>query len=126
MAGRYRTTGNQKFHLFLLNGGNFIPLPDFPGAAQMAPTSVAGNHSGLNGNGDVVTTYCDSTPVQNNNFNANMLSNVHGLLLRGGMYSPIDFPGALGTTAFGINDSGVVVGCYVDETGSLHGFLRLP
>jgi uncharacterized membrane protein len=126
MAGRYRTTGNEKFHLFLLSGGNFIPLPDFAGAAQMAPTSVAGNHSGLNGNGDVVTTYCDSTPVQNNNFNANMLSNMHGLLLSGGLYTTIDFPSALGTTAFGINDSGVVVGCYVDATGSLHGLLRAP
>jgi hypothetical protein len=126
MAGRYRTTGNEKFHLFVLSGGNFLPLPDFAGAAQMAPTSVAGNHSGFNGNGDLVTAYCDSTPVQKNNFNANMLSSMHGLLLSGGVYAPIDFPGAQGTAAFGINDSGVIVGCYVDPSGSLHGFLRSP
>lgn len=126
IAGRYRTSGNEKFHLFLLSGGNFIPLPDFPGAAQMAPTVPSSNHSGLNGNGDLVTSYCDSTPVQNNNLNANMFSNLHGLLMSGGVYTSIDFPGANGTAAFGINDSGVIVGCFADPTGSLHGFLRLP
>jgi len=126
MAGRYRTSGNEKFHLFLLSGGNFIPLPDFPGAAQMAPTVPSANHSGLNGNGDLVTSYCDSTPVQNNNLNANMFSNLHGLLLSGGVYTTIDFPDAKGTAAFGINDNGVVVGCYVSANGSLHGFMRSP
>jgi uncharacterized membrane protein len=126
IAGRYRTSGNEKFHVFLLSDGNFIPLPDFPGAAQMAPTVPSANHSGLNGNGDLATSYCDSTPVQNNNLNANMLSNLHGLLLSGGLYTTIDFPGANGTAAFGINDSGVIVGCYADPTGSFHGFLRLP
>jgi uncharacterized membrane protein len=126
IAGRYRTSGNEKFHVFLLSGGNFIPSPDFPGAAQMAPTVASGNHSGFNGNGDLVTSYCDSTPVQNNNLNANALSNLHGLLLSAGVYTTIDFPNATGTFAFGINDLGVIVGGYADSSGSLHGFLRLP
>ena len=34
------------------------------------------------------------------------------------------FPGALETVANGINASGQVVGTYVAEDGSVHGFLR--
>jgi uncharacterized membrane protein len=126
IAGRYRTSGNEKFHLFLFSGGNFLALPDFAGAAQMAPTVPSSNHSGFNGNGDLATSYCDSTPVQNNNLNANMFSNLHGLLLSGGIYTPIDFPGATGTLAFGINDGGAIVGCYLDPSTGIHGFLRTP
>jgi probable HAF family extracellular repeat protein len=34
-----------------------------------------------------------------------------------------DFPGALQTRAFGINDAGEIVGEYVDSNGRIHGFL---
>lgn len=37
-------------------------------------------------------------------------------------YMTIDFPGSMGTFAFGINDAGQIVGEYVDATGA-HGFL---
>ncbi len=37
-------------------------------------------------------------------------------------YTTIDYPGAVGTWAEGINDTGQVVGCYQDGTG-IHGFL---
>jgi probable HAF family extracellular repeat protein len=35
----------------------------------------------------------------------------------------IDFPGAVGTLASGINDAGAVVGRYTDSSGTNHGFL---
>jgi probable HAF family extracellular repeat protein len=37
-------------------------------------------------------------------------------------YTPIDYPGALGTSANGINDYGVIVGQFIDAIG-VHGFV---
>ena len=126
IVGRYQSSGNEKFHLFLLSGGNFIAIGDFAEAAQMSPTSVCSHHSGLNGAGDIVTAYADGTPVQKNSFNANMLGNLHGLLLSGGVYTPLDFPSAIATVAFGLNDGGQIVGSYQDAGGRFHGYVRTP
>lgn len=38
-------------------------------------------------------------------------------------YTSIDYPGAIGTYPYGINDSGQIVGCYSDGSGNVHGFL---
>jgi len=38
-------------------------------------------------------------------------------------FTNVDYPGALWTTAFKINDSGQVVGQYADTSGTRHGFL---
>ncbi len=40
-----------------------------------------------------------------------------------GTYTVFDVPGATGTYANGINDSGQIVGSYVDVAGRFHGFL---
>ena len=104
-----------------------MALPDYAGASQMAPTSVCGHHSGMNGAGDIVTAFADSTPVQyNGGFNQNTLDSLHGLLRSGGVYTTIDFPGARGTLAYGINDDGAIVGAYQDSSGRFHGYVRLP
>lgn len=127
IAGRYRSSGDDKFHLFLWTDGNFVTVPDFAGAAQMSPTSLCSHHSGMNGAGDIVTAYFDGTPAQHNGgFNQNSLDSLHGLLLSNGVYTPIDFPGARGTVAYGINDSGVIVGAYQDAGGRFHAYLRTP
>jgi len=127
IAGRYRTSGSKKFHLFLWTDGNFVSLPDYADAAQMAPTSLYSRHGGMNGAGAIVTGYCDAKPVQQNgSFNDNMLSNAHGLLWSGGVYTPIDFPDAKFTVAYGINDGGAIVGGYQDANGAIHGYLRMP
>jgi hypothetical protein len=39
-------------------------------------------------------------------------------------FTSLDFPGALATKAFGINDSGQIVGTYRDASGMDHGFIR--
>src|SRR5260370_20998621 len=41
----------------------------------------------------------------------------------GTTFTAIDFPGAVSTRAFGINDKGRVVGRYQDSGGNVHGFL---
>jgi probable HAF family extracellular repeat protein len=127
IVGRYRTSGDEKFHLFLWSEGGFVPIPDFAGAAQMSPTSVCGHHSGMNGAGDIVTAYVDSTPAQHSGgFNQNMLDGLHGLLWSGGVYTPINVPDARATASYGINDHGVIVGVYQDLQGRFHGYVRTP
>jgi probable HAF family extracellular repeat protein len=47
----------------------------------------------------------------------------HGFLDTGGSFTQIDVPGATDTTAFGINDTGQIVGAFFDSAGVAHGFL---
>ena len=47
----------------------------------------------------------------------------HGFLDAGGTFSPIDFPGAIHTVAYGINATGDIVGYYIDAASIPHGFL---
>ena len=50
----------------------------------------------------------------------------HGFLLdTSGSFTTIDVPGSTSTGVFGINNSGQIVGRYVDSTG-VHGFLATP
>ncbi len=51
-----------------------------------------------------------------------LTAGAHEGLLR---FSPIDFPGAAATTAFGINERGEVVGSYRDSSNRTHGFVRV-
>ena len=49
---------------------------------------------------------------------------IRGFLLDKGTFTAIDFPGAAGTTALGINARGQIVGMYVtQDTGAEHGFV---
>ncbi len=50
----------------------------------------------------------------------------HGFLYRGGSYFSVDVPGALRTDAYGVNDSGQIVGSYVDANFIGHGFIATP
>ena len=47
----------------------------------------------------------------------------HGFLLRNGRFTTIDFPGAVATVAWGINNSGQVVGAQTDSKGAMHGYV---
>jgi len=38
-------------------------------------------------------------------------------------FKEVKFPGAAGTTAYGVNNSGVIVGQYYDQNGVFHGFM---
>jgi len=107
IVGAYRITPPR--HALLIRNGQYIPL---------APASVLGgvNFSDafkINDRGDVVGDYDDGA--------------THGFLLRRGTVTTLDFPGADVTLAFGVNQSGVVVGEWdvLDAQGNLlayHGF----
>lgn len=124
IAGRYESASDDKWHIYRLSSSGFVPVADFPGAAQSSPPGYA-EVGGFNLQGDIVSSYCSSTPCQNI-FNPTVVANVHGFLLSRGVYSSIDFPAARGTVSFGINDGDDIVGAYEDASGVIHGYLRTP
>jgi uncharacterized membrane protein len=80
---------------------------DDPGVTTTATTAW-----GINSRGDVVGEYFDARGR-------------HGFLRRNGVFTPIDFPGAL-TSARGINAGGEIVGVYrypTEPPVNAHGFL---
>ena len=50
----------------------------------------------------------------------------HSYVKHGDSFSSFDFPGSMGTGAFGINSAGDIVGKYFAADGSTHGFLAEP
>jgi uncharacterized membrane protein len=109
IVGGYRVVP-QPPHALLIKGGQFVPID---------PASVLGMHFSQafknNDRGDVVGQY-----VGNDGF-------THGFLLHKGVLTTLDFPTATNTYAFGINESGTIVGGWdiFDSSGNLlvqHGF----
>jgi uncharacterized membrane protein len=108
IVGSYRITPPR--HALVITGGQYIPL---------APTTVLGtNYSEAfksNDRGDVVGQYLGDDGFS------------HGFLLSNGTVTTLDFPGASDTAAYGINESGTVVGQWdlADADGNtlvVHGF----
>src|SRR5262249_7946957 len=68
---------------------------------------------GVNNAGQIVGSYIDSS------------NHLHGFLLSGGVYPPLDDPlaGSSGTAANAINASGQIVGRYTDAANHVHGYL---
>jgi 6-phosphogluconolactonase (cycloisomerase 2 family)/uncharacterized membrane protein len=109
IVGSYRIV--QPRHALLIKAGKFIPL---------APQTVLGtNYSEafkINSHGDIVGQYAGNNGL------------FHGFLLRNGNLTTLSFPGASDTYAFGINNSGIVVGYWdlLNSVGGVvayHGFM---
>lgn len=109
IVGSYRITPPR--HALLIQNGQFIPL---------APETILGAYYSeaykTNDRGDVVGV------VQGDD------GFLHGFLLRDGVLTALDFPGANETLATGINESGTVVGYWniYDPDGNIstqHGFI---
>ena len=103
---------------FLLRGGIYYRFA-IPGVAFTQPTKI-------NNRGQIVgftATSASGDPTQDD---------LHGFLLRTGIYgafTPIDFPGAPITVAFGINDRGQIVGAYQNPAAVPNGQrspMRMP
>lgn len=116
MVGRYCDTRNcagpDVQHGFLSRSGKYAKL-DYP----ISGTSLA--PEGINNLGQVVGGYCPSSTACTGGISP---SN-HAFLLVGSFYTTLDYPGATGTQANAINDSGSIVGFYEDTSATLHGYL---
>jgi uncharacterized membrane protein len=111
IVGTYRILATPARHALLIRRGQYLPL---------APSTLLGTDYSeafkSNDRGDVVGQY-----IGDDGF-------FHGFLLSKGVVTTLDFPAASDTYAFGINQSGVVVGYWdlLDALGNVlatHGFV---
>src|SRR5579863_1321491 len=105
IVGFYQDTSG-KLHGFMLNGKKVTTIDDPKGTATECL------HINANGAPSIVGYYTssNSTPV--------------GFLYQNGTFKDIPGPaGATGSYAYGINDSGLIVGAYKDSNGATHGYL---
>jgi probable HAF family extracellular repeat protein len=110
IVGLYYT--GKRYHGFVLSGGAYTSI-DFPGAQSTRA-------NGINTAGDIVGSYYDNN---SDSTGANTGSKGHGFLLRAGVLTAIDFPGADFTDAWRINDNGQILGRYKSGNGNFHIFL---
>jgi uncharacterized membrane protein len=99
--------GASPFVGFLWNGGVFTTISD-PNVAPGESTAPFG----INNKGDIAGMYYNGQ--------------YHGYLLSGGSYITVDYPGANGTIAGGVNSVRQIVGQFLDSYGAWHGFLATP
>jgi probable HAF family extracellular repeat protein len=108
-AGAYQA---ETYQGFVETGGVYTPT-NYPGAAE---TYV----SGINDRGQIVGAgnfFSDACSQGSS-------SSSQSFVETGGVYTPINYPGAIQTFASGINDRGQVVGYFVDSSGAEHGFVE--
>jgi hypothetical protein len=109
ILGRYKSSTDGSFHMFLFAHGSFSTVPDVPNGIATASSNYSSG--GLTEAGDIVGDYSDATPIFKDFKGLGKTSgNLHGFLLSGGVYTTIDFPGANSTGAWGVNSSGYIAG----------------
>jgi probable HAF family extracellular repeat protein len=99
-------------HGFLYSRGKYTKL-DYPATG----TSLAAE--GINNLGEVVGGYCPGSAT----CPLGLSPSNHAFLLHHGVFTTLDYPGAIATLAYAINDSGSMVGYYEDSSTRLHGYL---
>jgi hypothetical protein len=102
VLGTYGFVVEGPYHAFILDQGTYTSF-DYPGMETDARA--------LNASGNLVGV-----------FNQGGVTSPHGFLKFGENYTQIDFPGALGTETWGLNDAGTISGNYYDAVG-IHGFI---
>jgi uncharacterized membrane protein len=116
VGGYSEWSGDQALgvHGFMLDTGTFTPI-DFPVPTPRAHILVT-YASGINDAGDIVGGYNED----------DLYETRRGFLLRNGVYTTFDVPGAGFTDIFAINNTGGMAGEYLDFDGLIYGFLFSP
>lgn len=105
---------SQVFHGFVREPDGSFVLYDAPDAGTQAGGGTGGQ-GGINKDGTVAGAYFGTD------------NNPHGYTrAKDGTFTEFDAPGSIATYPFGINDSGVTTGFFIDQYGVFHGFLRTP
>lgn len=113
-AGQFYDYTVQRRRGYIINGGDRLNF-DVPGSNM----TVAWD---MNAPGDIVG-------VWGNNPDPLTMDGIpfHGFMRdRRGNFIDIEYPGSIDTHVFGINDSGAIVGSYVDHDNNIHGFIARP
>lgn len=113
IVGDWSSNGNFFVHGYTLHNGQFTSF-DFPDARLTASREI-------NASGQMVGIY-QSKLLSGGTSNP---GREHGFVIVGGSYSGFDFPGSGLTDGNAINDSGLIVGAYIDSSGAEHGFTAL-
>lgn len=113
VVGSFRQSPGGPSHGFFWSISGFVPI-DVPSATSTSAAGIAASIS--NESVRIVGTYTDAG------------GKTHGFRRDGlfGVFTPIDFPDAVGTYPRGINDLGQIVGYYSDPSGRWHGFRYDP
>jgi probable HAF family extracellular repeat protein len=144
---------NRKQHGFLRDNGVFS-LKDVPGADETNARGINDNgaivffhtdddgiqHGSVSQDGitffpidylEAGTVHSGPHTINNSNQIVGFFQKadglVHGYLLnlKSGSFTPIDYPRALHTDAFGINNVGQIVGVFIDRENQLRSFLKI-
>jgi probable HAF family extracellular repeat protein len=107
IVGSYVTTAQHGFD-FLESRRRPLKTIDVPFATDVFLTRA----NDINNRGQIVGEYLDNT----------ISNQQHGFLNDRGVFTSIDVPNALITSASGINDHGAIVG-YYENTAGVHGFV---
>jgi uncharacterized membrane protein len=82
------------------------------GRRPQATTAYASMHNGATPDGRmIVGLYTDTTDGRGKAY-----------IIRDGVFSPLEVPGAAQTAAWDVSPSGLIVGLYRDAAGAFHGF----
>jgi probable HAF family extracellular repeat protein len=111
IVGWYSTTGSDS-HGFLYSGGTFTTI-DYPGGYSQ-------NYlSGINDKGVIVGAYGEPTTVNGVEYQWE-----HGFVYQSGVFTNADAPFGppAVTLPFQINNNGVIVGEYVDNSDTVYGY----
>lgn len=101
------TTGNLQQRAFFYNG---IKFKDLTGKLPTSLTGFNSQATGIN-NGKWICGFFETQP-----------GFFSGFLLHGKSVITLNYPGAISTQTWGINNLGMVVGEYADVNGVIHGF----
>ena len=106
-------------HSFLLSGGRFTSL-DVPGAIDTEAWGIndVGQIVGYDLRGDIQSFTEPGFPAP--------VAEVHGFLLSGGPFIPVNVSGGIDTQVFGINSTGAIVGSYGTPDRVEHAFVGTP
>ena len=110
IAGGFVKDGEE--HAFVVSDGSYTEL------TLPIANPISMDNGGQNARGDVVGLYCDGAPPC-----VIVPTGTHGFFLSKDAFETIDYPGAVATSAIGINAHRDIVGGWFDSNGRIHGFL---
>ncbi len=116
IVGGFNDSAPQSRGFWLSGSGGTYGAPAIEATTLGATSTTV---YGINTVGQIVGKFVDATGRSRGFL---LTGSVNGV---GGIFTPIDYPATLdgvGTSAYGINELGEIVGVYVDGAGTSHGF----